>query len=96
MLQLERKMELLMNHVTDRKALWIEWTKVRTKDSKVSAPHDFGKATVEFLDGFAKLSDGEIVMYFKKEDDRWKLTVRDIEPDLQESKVEQVVPPNGP
>ena len=77
------EIKIVLSHISDHRKLWAEWMKVMSKDTRAPARHDFGKASVKLKGEFARLSDGDIQLHFKKEKGVWKFTVKAIEPDLQ-------------
>ena len=79
----DEEIKIVLKHISDHKKLWAGWMKVMNKDAPAPPRHDFAGASIELMGNFARLSDGDIELYFKKEEGAWKFTVEEIEPDLQ-------------
>jgi len=82
----DTEMKILLDHVTDRRKLWVEWTKLMTADAEVVPTQGFAGARVEKTGAFALLTKGEITMLFKREGGAWKISTEEIETEYRKAK----------
>jgi hypothetical protein len=85
----DEEIEIFMNHIIDRRKLWVEWAKVMRKDVEPPPPMNFVDAHVKIDRGLATLKQGKVRLNFIREKGEWKITSASVEPRLRTNKVEQ-------